>query len=80
MDRKAELKTTAQKKWKIFNKVFEKYNNGNMPKYEWCRFEEEEVVIKKDSVWLNDLMRDEKGPFKHIIIPGETHNMPIEGN
>ena len=51
-----------------------------MTKYGWHRFKEEKVVVKKDSVWLNNLMKDKKGPFKHTKTPGKTHNISIEGN
>ena len=39
------------------------------------------MVLKKDSVWLKDLMKDKKGSFEQAKkTPGETHNMLIDGN
>ena len=51
-----------------------------MTTYGWYRFEEKEAVLKKDSNWLNDLMKDKKWSFNHTDTPGETHNIPIDVN
>ena len=56
----------TQKKSKVVNKVFKKYDNRDMTKYGWYRFKNKDVVIKKDSVWLKDLMKDKKPHTKNF--------------
>ena len=49
-----------------------------MTTYRWYRFEGTGVVLKKDSDWLKDLMKDKKGLFKHTYTPWETQNILID--
>ena len=59
--KKRKLKALAQKMYKNVQKMYEQYGHGGMTTYGWHRFEEKDVVLKKDSNWLKDLMKDKKG-------------------
>ena len=58
--------------------MLEKYGHGNMTTYGCHRFKEKCVVLRRDSDWLKDYMKDKKGPYKHTDTPGDTHNMLID--
>ena len=42
-----------------------------MATYEWFQFEAKKVVLKKESDWIRDLLKEE--PFEHVAKPGVVY-------